>query len=42
MILIAGDRNTSMISFDIERGVLQETDIQFEEEDYFFYVNHGL
>ena len=30
MILIAGHRNTKMISFDSERCVLQETDFQFE------------
>ena len=41
-ILIEGDRNNKLVSFDPEREVLEETQIQFEESDRFSYVHHGV
>ena len=41
-VLIAGDRNKKMISFNTETEEVEQTQIQLQEKDIFSYIHDGF
>ena len=41
-ILITGDDNKAIVSLNTETKVVEETDLELQEGDYFDYFNNGM